>query len=71
VWQLLVQLAQLVELARLQVQRAEMQQVQNSELVQILAPVEFHLLVHQLQVLWLLMCLPLTLLDLELLASMS
>jgi hypothetical protein len=36
-------------------QQVAMQQLQNSSLVQILEPVEFHLLVHQRQVLWLLL----------------
>jgi hypothetical protein len=62
------QLEQPVVLAHLQVQkveslRVEMQLVLKLSLVRILEPAEFHLLVHQLPVLWLL-------LKLELLVSM-
>jgi len=72
--QLLVQLERLVvqvhSLAQLvELQQVAMQQVQNSSLVQILELAEFHLLVHQLQVLWVLW-LMLELLNLVLLVSM-
>jgi hypothetical protein len=52
-----VLLEQLVVRAHLQVLRVEMQRVLKLLLVMILELVEFHLLVHQRQVLWLLLML--------------